>query len=54
MNLSEISTADLVRELSKRDGVEVVVAEPYELYTITVGNQRVEGAGPAIILQILD
>lgn len=54
MNLSEISTADLVRELSLREGVEVVAAEPYEPYTITVGNQRVEDTGPVIILRILD
>ena len=30
MDLSNVSTAELVRELSHREGVEKIVVEPYQ------------------------
>ena len=54
MNLQEISTAELVEELSKREAVETVVAEPYQAYKITVGEKEISDAGPAVIMRIWD
>ena len=45
--LSKYYTKDLVEELSKRDGVEVTIAEPYE-------DIEVKANGPAIVLKIID
>lgn len=47
MDLSKVKTCDLVRELEKREGVEVTVAEPYEDVTVSVN-------GPAIVLVVTD
>lgn len=54
MNLSKIPTADLIQELSKREGVEKFVAEPYQPFEITVGDTPYSDNGPAIILIIQD
>ena len=55
MNLENISTAQLVEELSKREGVEKITVAPYEACTITVGDNKVnDDRGPAVILRIAD
>ncbi len=55
MDLSKISTTQLVEELSKREGVEKMTVAPYEACTITVGNKKInDDGGPAIILRIID
>lgn len=45
--LKSIPTCGLVEELKTREGVETMMAEPYEDITVTVN-------GPAIILKIID
>ena len=45
--LESVPTKDLVQALEKREGVEKVVAEPYQEINISV-------KGPAVILQITD
>ena len=35
MELSKVSTKDLVEELKKREGVEAICIEPYEDYRIS-------------------
>lgn len=40
-------TVEVVKELSKREGVEQIFVEPYQKYTITV-------EGPCIILVVED
>lgn len=47
IDLSKISTANLVKELSNREGVERKIAEPYESVSVSVN-------GPAIILTVID
>ena len=47
MALSDVSTKELVAELSKREGVSVEIAEPYQDKTVTVN-------GSAIILTVID
>lgn len=37
MDLSKKSAARLVEELSKREAVQKLIAEPYQPYQITVG-----------------
>lgn len=55
MELSNISTSELVEELSKRDGVEKITVVPYETCTITVGGKKINSdGGPAVILRIVD
>lgn len=45
--LKLIPTCELVKELKTREGVEIMIAEPYENITVTAN-------GPAIILKIID
>lgn len=54
MDLKNVSTKDLVEELSKREGVEKLVVGPYEPYSITVAGQTVNDGGPIVILKIWD
>lgn len=55
MNLENISTAQLVEELSKREGVEKITVAPYEACTITVDDKKInDDGGPAVILRITD
>lgn len=54
MDLKNISTKKLVEELSKREAVEKITVEPYKQYSITVGEQKINGEGPIIILRIWD
>ena len=45
--LKSIPTCGLVEELKTREGVEIMIAEPYENITVTAN-------GPAIIIKIID
>lgn len=47
IDLSNIKTCDLIKELEKRDGVKTEYAEPYQDRYITVN-------GPAKVLVIID
>ena len=47
IDLTRFSTADLVAELQKREGVETTIAEPYQDVTASVN-------GPAIVLVVTD
>lgn len=53
-DLSAVPTCELVEELKKREGVDSVTVEPYELYSITVGNKKAEEKGPAVLLVVID
>ena len=54
MDWKNVSTAELVEELAKREGVEKIMVGPYEPYSITAGEQSVNGGGPVVILRIWD
>ena len=54
MDLSNVSTKKLVEELASRQAVERITVEPYEEYSITVGNQKINDGGPIVILRIWD
>lgn len=54
MDLSTVSTRELVAELQRREAVESVAAAPYEEYRITVGGLEIADTGPAVILRIWD
>lgn len=54
MDLSKISTAQLAEELSKREAVQKLIAEPYQPYQITVGETTVSDTCPVVILRICD
>ncbi len=45
--MSEFTTAELVEELKRRQGVDARIAEPYEDITVSVN-------GPAIMLIVTD
>lgn len=47
MNLSSVKTCDLVAELEVREGVEKIMAEPYQKKEVSV-------EGPAVILIVTD
>lgn len=47
LNLKNVKTFELVKELSMREGVTQVIAEPYE-------NKNIDINGPAIVLAIID
>lgn len=53
-DLSMVSTAQLVKELSKRESVQKLIAEPYQQHQITVGETTVSDTGPVVILRICD
>lgn len=44
------STKELTDELTKREGVKTLIAEPYEKIKITVGQKEMVLTGPAVIL----
>lgn len=46
-NLKEIKTKDLVNELSVREGVSKIIAEPYK-------DENIKINGPAVILIVVD
>ena len=54
MTLSNVSTAELVRELSEREGVERIMVGPYQSYEISIGEQSIPGSGPVVILIVWD
>ncbi len=54
MELSKVSTRELVEELQKREAVETVIAGPYEEYRIIVGGREIADTGPAVILRVWD
>lgn len=47
MNIEIVPTADLITELSKREGVETTVVEPYQDAAVSVN-------GPALVLVVTD
>ena len=53
-DLSMVSTAQLVKELSKREGVQKLSVEPYQSYKIKIGRRRISGTGPVAILRVWD
>ena len=52
--LSMVSTAQLVKELSKREAVQKLNVEPYQSYKINIGRRRISGTGPVAILRVWD
>lgn len=54
MDLKNVSTAELVRELSNREGVEKIVVEPYQPYQIIVNEHHISDSGPIVLLQVWD
>lgn len=54
MDLKNVSTKELVKELAGREAVERLVVEPYEEYSITVGNRKIDGGGPVVLFRIWD
>ena len=54
MDLSKVSTQELVEELKKREAVEAIHVAPYEDYCVTVGDKEIADQGPAVILRIWD
>ena len=54
MDLKNISTAELVRELSNREGVEEIEVGPYQPYQIIVGETHVSDSGPIALLRVWD
>lgn len=53
-DLSMVSTAQLVKELSKREAVQKLNVEPYQPYKIKIGRRRISGTGPVVILRVWD
>ncbi len=53
-DLSMVSTAQLVKELSKREAVQKLNVEPYQSYKIKIGRRRISGTGPVAILRVWD
>lgn len=45
--LENVPTVDLVRELTRREGVKTTTAEPYQ-------DVRIEVSGPAVVLEVID
>ena len=55
MDLSNVSTKKLVEELASREAVERITVEPYEVCSITVGDEEVyNDGGPLVLLRICD
>ena len=53
-DLSMVSTAQLVEELSKREAVQKLNVEPYQSYKIKIGRRKISGTGPVVILRVWD
>lgn len=53
-DLSMVSTAQLVKELSKREAVQKLNVEPYQSYKIKIGRRRISGTGSVVILRVWD
>lgn len=52
--LAGFSTAELVKELSEREGVVKTAVEPYKRYRFTAAGKEVTGTGPVVVLWVLD
>lgn len=52
--LADFSTAELVKELSEREGVGKTAVEPYQKYRFTAAGKEVTGAGPVVVLWVWD
>ena len=53
-DLSAVPTCELVDEFKKREGVWATSVEPYEKYSITVGEEIFKDSGPVVMLRIWD
>lgn len=47
MDLSKVKTSELVAELKTREGVKMIIAEPYQKGEVSVED-------PAVILAVMD
>lgn len=54
IDLSTVPTCKLVEELRTREGVWATSIEPYEDYSITVGEEVIKDSGPVVLLKIWD
>ena len=54
LDLSTVPACKLVEELKKREGVWSTSVEPYEDYSITVGEEIIKDSGPVVLLKIWD
>lgn len=54
MELSNISTKELVEELVTREAVEKIMIHPYQEYKIIIENNEISDTGPAVLLRIWD
>ena len=54
MDMKNVSTAELVQELSHREGVEKIMVAPYQPYQITVGETTISDSGPIVLLRVWD
>ena len=54
IDLSTVPPCKLVKELRKREGVWATSIEPYEDYSITVGEEIIKDSGPVVLLKIWD
>ena len=52
LDLSTVPTCKLVEELKKREGVWATSVEPYEDYSITVGEEITKDSGPVGLFKI--
>jgi len=54
MDLTKIPTCQLVEELSGREGVKKITADPYQPYSVACEAEQVSDTGPAVILVVTD
>ena len=54
MDLTNVSTRELVEELEKREAVEVIRVKPYEKYSVEANGEKHEDEGPAVVIRIWD
>lgn len=53
--IEDFLTKELVKELTKRAGVDTLNVEPYQLYSIIVGSEpKIEDVGSTVILVVTD
>ena len=54
LDLQHVPTHELVKELSKREGVKKLIAEPYQKYSVDCTVEGTNDTGPAVILVVTD
>ena len=54
MDLTNVSTAQLVEELSRRQTAERIFVGLYEDYRIVVGDHEHTGSGPVVLIRVWD